>query len=82
MAQHWCRQNGLDFKLLLPLIKETSDRVEEELRKNEHFDLKKLQTGPAIRSDKATIEKHLGLLKESEQLSELYKMFTKQIQNK
>ena len=39
----------------------------------------KSQTGPALREDKPTIEKHLNLLKDKKQYSEVYKVLTESI---
>jgi hypothetical protein len=38
------------------------------------------QTGPALRNDTVTIEKHTDLLRQHPQLKNLYLLFTKSIQ--
>ena len=63
---------GLSFKLLEPLIKETVSKALE-------FGPDASQTGPAVRNDLNTIEKHLELLSFSPDLQNLYKEMTKSI---
>lgn len=60
---------GFSFDLLEPLIKETISKAIESGPENS-------QTGPAIRNDKNTIEKHLELLSFSPDLQKLYKELT------
>jgi len=40
-----------------------------------------LLTGPAVRGDQNTIDRHLALLESDEQMKELYRMFTRLIKN-
>lgn len=72
LVEKYCREEGLDFYLLLPLIKETASRLEE-------ISPSKTQTGPAVRNDTVTIEKHLELLQKYPQLKRLYEQFTESI---
>lgn len=72
LVEKYCREEGLDFYLLLPLIKETASRLEE-------ISPAKTQTGPAVRNDTTTIEKHLTLLHKYPQLKRLYEQFTESI---
>jgi predicted short-subunit dehydrogenase-like oxidoreductase (DUF2520 family) len=72
LAESYCNDEGLDFELLIPLIKETASRVEYTSPSN-------LQTGPALRNDHNTIEKHLGLLKRYPHLKKIYETFTESI---
>lgn len=72
LVEKYCREEGLDFYLLLPLIKETAARLDE-------ISPSKTQTGPAARKDTVTIEKHLALLKKYPQLKRLYEQFTESI---
>jgi len=60
---------GLSFNLLEPLIKETVSKALE-------FGPDASQTGPAVRNDLNTIEKHLELLSFSPDLQNLYKEMT------
>ncbi|MGB1293879.1 MAG: Rossmann-like and DUF2520 domain-containing protein [Flavobacteriales bacterium] len=68
---------NLDSKLLLPLIQETT-------RKLETMSAHSAQTGPAIRRDQKTISDHLNVLNQMEDsnLSDIYTRLTKEIQNK
>lgn len=72
LAEDYCKKEGLDFDLLLPLIRETAERLEE-------IPPSRSQTGPAIRNDRATIEKHLDLLKQHPQLQKVYAVLTESI---
>ena len=60
---------GFSFDLLEPLIKETISKAIESGPENS-------QTGPAIRNDQNTIEKHLELLSFSPEFQMLYKELT------
>lgn len=57
---------GVDFSLLEPLIRETVNKAVESGPEES-------QTGPALRYDVNTIEKHLDLLSFSPELAKLYK---------
>jgi predicted short-subunit dehydrogenase-like oxidoreductase (DUF2520 family) len=70
-AKQLMDEKGLDWKLLLPLLKETVDKLTE-------MDPDEAQTGPAKRNDQITIQEHLSMLPESER--ELYEMISKRIQ--
>jgi predicted short-subunit dehydrogenase-like oxidoreductase (DUF2520 family) len=72
LAQDFCEKEQVDFKLLLPLIKETSERLM-------YAQPSKMQTGPAIRNDDITITKHLEQLENYPSLINLYKLFTENI---
>jgi predicted short-subunit dehydrogenase-like oxidoreductase (DUF2520 family) len=73
LAQHYCSQEKVDFNMLLPLITAIADRLYQYAPAD-------VQTGPAIRNDEATIQKHLQILQQHESLKSLYAMFTKSIQ--
>lgn len=72
LAEKYCKQEKMDFKLLLPLISAIAERVR-------HFEPASVQTGPALRHDEKTIHKHLELLKDHPQLKEFYALFTSSI---
>jgi predicted short-subunit dehydrogenase-like oxidoreductase (DUF2520 family) len=72
-SEKYCQSHQLDFKKLLPLIKETAGRVQ-------NYSPASVQTGPAIRFDSITIEKHLQLLNADPSLKRLYELLTKSIQ--
>jgi predicted short-subunit dehydrogenase-like oxidoreductase (DUF2520 family) len=65
-------QAGVSFELFEPLIKETISKALEN-----GPDVS--QTGPAVRKDKNTIEKHLELLSFSPDLQNLYNEVTQSI---
>lgn len=73
LAQDYCLQEKVDFNMLLPLITAMADRLFEYAPAD-------VQTGPAIRNDEATIQKHLEILQQHDSLKVLYSMFTKSIQ--
>lgn len=73
LTQDFCAKTNLNFSLLHPLIKETAERLQ-------WFPAAQLQTGPAIRNDEATIQRHLHLLEDDPQLYKLYKTLTQSIQ--
>jgi len=72
LAGDYCKKQDLDFKLLIPLIEETAHRVAAESPAT-------MQTGPAIRKDKATIEKHLDMLESDPKFREIYRLLSKSI---
>lgn len=74
LAEAYCRKEGLDFRQLLPLIEETALRIKT-------MPPQEAQTGPAVRHDKETIEKHLALLKDHPGLKNIYLLLTESIQN-
>lgn len=74
LAQEYCKKQALDFKILLPLIAETTNRLNNNLA----FDV---QTGPAVREDKFILAKHIAMLDEFEELQKIYKMLSKNIED-
>ena len=75
LAEDYCRKEGLDFKQLLPLIEETALRLKSTSPSA-------AQTGPALRHDKETIQKHLSLLAAHPQLKNMYLLLTESIQQR
>jgi predicted short-subunit dehydrogenase-like oxidoreductase (DUF2520 family) len=71
----YCRQEGIAFDLLLPLIVETAGRLAGA-------DPRNVQTGPAVRGDEETIERHLNLLDNYKDIKELYRLVTIQIKER
>ncbi len=65
LGNHICTTNQLDADLLKPLIAQTA-------RKALNGQAAQLQTGPAVRGDIATINKHLRVLKPMPRLRSLY----------
>jgi len=74
LAEDFCDKEKIDFTLLLPLIRETAGRLST-------FSPRQVQTGPAVRGDWKTTEKHLELLDKYENIKELYELFTQQIRD-
>lgn len=72
-AQEVIEEQGLDFKMLLPLL----ENAIQKLYDKPAFEL---QTGPAVRHDQKTIEKHLSLLNDN-MSRDIYKLLTQSIQN-
>lgn len=69
-----CNEHKVPFEILHPLIQETAQKVIE-------MDPHKAQTGPAIRKDVNTIERHLKILTNTTQQN-IYTTLTKAIQSK
>ncbi len=74
VTEKFCEVENIDFKLLVPLIVETAQRIEHNSPKN-------VQTGPAFRKDIVTLDKHLRLLTSHPQLRTLYMRMTDGIMN-
>jgi len=72
LADEYCRAEGVDFSMLLPLIRETAGRLSR-------IPPGDAQTGPAIRGDAATIERHLSMIDNYKAIKEVYTLFTRQI---
>ena len=72
-AYQYCNVSDLDFKLLLPLLAKTSERI---VNGDIPFNV---QTGPAIREDMTTIFAHLATLKELNMNDEIYASITESI---
>ena len=73
LAEDYCKQEGIDFKKLVPLIEETASRIKT-------VSPSKVQTGPAIRNDLPTLEQHLALLQRYPRLKKIYEVMTESIQ--
>lgn len=73
LADRYCQTEALDFDLLHPIIKEVADRLQFDAPEN-------MQTGPALRSDQGSIDKHLGLLENHGALKNIYEVLTESIQ--
>ncbi len=69
----FCKNENINFNLLLPLAAETAKRIELVAPKE-------VITGPAIRKDQVTINKHLDLLNEYPQIQKLYRQMTESIE--
>lgn len=74
LAENYCIREGLDFRLLQPLILETAMKIQNESPAN-------VQTGPAERHDEETIQTHMILLAKYPHLQEIYSVITGSIAN-
>ncbi|MBL7888468.1 MAG: DUF2520 domain-containing protein [Bacteroidia bacterium] len=72
IAADLLKKNKMELDLLKPLIMETTEKIMEH-------EPAKMQTGPAMRGDKNTIDKHLSLLKETRSYQDIYKLLSNSI---
>lgn len=73
LIEEYCKKENIDFRQLSPLIEETANRLKI-------ISPKEAQTGPAIRHDQETIQKHLKLLENHPSLKKIYQLLTESIQ--
>lgn len=74
VAQQLLAQHQLDFDIIKPLITETANKIQTALPTE-------VQTGPAIRNDEQTLQKHEGMLQEHPEWLNIYQLLSKQIKN-
>ena len=74
ITEEFCQKENIDFKILIPLIQQTANRINT-------FSPKDVQTGPAIRNDVFTLDKHLRILTAHPKLKYLYLKLTDSIMN-
>lgn len=74
MAFDILKQQNLSFDLLKPIILDTANKVQSHMPKD-------VQTGPAVRNDMATINKHLHFLSHSEEQRKIYQYLSNFIIN-
>jgi len=74
LAEDFCKNENLDFSLLKPLIIETATRII-------NHSPSELQTGPAVRKDISTLEKHLRIFSKYPKLRTTYMRLTDSIMN-
>lgn len=72
LAEKFCQRQQLDFSLLQPIIDETARRLH-------HYSPANVQTGPAVRNDTVTLERHLALLNNDPELRSLYQLMSASI---
>lgn len=72
LTKNYCRAHKLDFKLLQQIMESTVSNAFKYTPENS-------QTGPAIRNDKETIEKHLSMLSDDVSTAEIYKLISESI---
>lgn len=73
LASEITSEAGIDFKTMLPLIKETADKVS-------YLSPEDAQTGPAIRKDEKTIKKHIDTLANKKHLQYIYRQLSESIE--
>lgn len=74
IAEDFCEKENVDFGMLKPLILETAQRIS-------YASPSKVQTGPAIRKDIHTLDKHLRLFTAHPKLRMMYLRLTDSIMN-
>ena len=74
LANDLLKDQSLSFDLLRPLIAETALKIQSA-------DPATVQTGPAIRNDQSTMDKHLELLSGKPSMMEVYEMLSQSIIN-
>lgn len=74
LTYHFLKKDNIDFEYLKPIIETTIHRAIKS-------DPLRIQTGPAIRNDESTINKHLQLLRDFPELQSLYRELSQSIQN-
>jgi len=67
-----CNDNNIPFSILKPLIQETANKINT-------LNPLQAQTGPAVRNDKTTLQKHLDFLQDENQKA-IYTLLTQSIQ--
>ena len=75
IAEQLLAAEGVPFRVMLPLVRETARKVETMSPKD-------AQTGPAIRGDRKVIDEHLALLKDNPEFAELYRLISTDINRK
>lgn len=74
LVKDYCDAEQLNMNLLLPLLRETVNRMQ-------YVHPRAMQTGPAIRGDQATMDKHLEMLGKYPELEQLYRLFSNLIRS-
>ena len=72
MAATLLAEHHLSFDLLKPLIMETAEKVQGALPVD-------VQTGPALRNDEVTMQRHLDLIKDAPTLTQVYETLSNSI---
>ena len=73
LGEQVARSAGLDFGVLKPLVRETAEKALDAASPAD------VQTGPAVRHDLTTQERHLQLLGDDPQLKEIYSTISQHI---
>jgi predicted short-subunit dehydrogenase-like oxidoreductase (DUF2520 family) len=72
LTADYCKEEEVDFSMLFPLINETVDRIRI-------YSPHDMQTGPAIRNDTVTLDKHFKWLSNYPRLKYIYIKMTESI---
>jgi predicted short-subunit dehydrogenase-like oxidoreductase (DUF2520 family) len=72
LAEKICNEHHVPFEILKPIIRETIEKALDAGPSNS-------QTGPAVRGDQKTMDKHLNMLEGDPVLQELYLVISKSI---
>lgn len=72
IAENVLKSDNLSLDILKPLIEETAKKIQ-------NASPVEMQTGPAVRNDKKTMDSHLLLLDESKEYRKLYELISKNI---
>ena len=75
ISEHLLLSHGLEFEILKPLIFNFIQNLDQHSPSE-------LQTGPAVRGDLQTIEKHMQLLGDDTRLQKIYEVLTQSIMDK
>jgi len=73
-AEEVLHKQDISFDILFPLIRETIDKALD-------YSPSQVQTGPAVRGDRQTIDRHLKLLAYSDKLQNLYRFVSNAMVN-
>ena len=74
IGEELLKEQNLDFNLLKPLISETAEKVMQ-------FSPNDVQTGPAIRGNKAVMESHLDMLEQHPEWKKIYGIMSDDIKS-
>ncbi|MGX5817480.1 Rossmann-like and DUF2520 domain-containing protein [Chitinophaga lutea] len=72
LSKFYCEQEGRDFNLLEPLIRETFQRLDK-------FPPEAVQTGPAVRHDEKTMSLHTSILDKYPSMQQIYPLLSESI---
>jgi predicted short-subunit dehydrogenase-like oxidoreductase (DUF2520 family) len=76
LAKEFCSHHQLDFSVLNNLLTETVHKAMSDTSG------RNIQTGPAVRNDTQTMERHMQILENDVLLKDLYHMISQSIQQK
>ncbi|WP_343701671.1 DUF2520 domain-containing protein [Chitinophaga sp.] len=72
LAKFYCEQEGRDFSLLNPIIRETFQRLDK-------YPPETVQTGPAVRHDEKTMALHESILRNYPSMQQIYPLLSESI---